>query len=45
VIGIWAVEGALLLGILLTIATAFGASTSALPKAPRPRSAARCWRP
>jgi hypothetical protein len=45
VIGIWAVEGALLLGILLTVATAFGRIRLPLPTAPRPRSAARCWRP
>ncbi len=44
VTAIWAVEGALLLGIAVVLVTAFGACASALPRAPRPPSAARCWR-
>ena len=45
VLAIWSVEGALLLGILLVVLTAFGRVASASRAARRQRSPARCWRP
>jgi len=42
---VWAVQGALLLGILVVLATAFSAVSSVLPRAARLLWAGRCWHP